>query len=395
MSKLMKVVLVGGGSGGHVIPLREVSREILECNRSVNLLIISNFGYRDRTEQIFKTLLKEHPERLSLKFIYGGKFRRYDRNILQELLDIKTQLLNLKDLLKFMLGFLQSKLILFRIEPLVVFCKSGTGALEFCLAARKKATLITHDSDSRLGLTNKILSKYAKICLFGLPKTVDKIDSKEVIGVPIDSNFKAATKIEKFRARAGLGLTENGKVVLVYGGSLGAAKINEALFENLKELNNLGVQILHQVGSEAALVKAKRLKAGLVRPDLYIPFEFSEKIAEMYLAVDLVIGRSGATTIQEIANAGMPSILIPAQLSDQQKNARLLDLMKASEVVREDELTKNVSILFKKVELILRDEQLKKVLSESVLRLAKYNSAKQIAELILTHRFEPKLVRKS
>ena len=124
-------------------------------------------------------------------------------------------------------------------------------------------------------------------------------------------------------------------------------------------------------------------------------FEFSEKIAEMYLAVDLVIGRSGATTIQEIANAGMPSILIPAQLSDQQKNARLLDLMKASEVVREDELTKNVSILFKKVELILRDEQLKKVLSESVLRLAKYNSAKQIAELILTHRFEPKLVRKS
>ena len=81
MSKLMKVVLVGGGSGGHVIPLREVSREILECNRSVNLLIISNFGYRDRTEQIFKTLLKEHPERLSLKFIYGGKFRRYDRNI--------------------------------------------------------------------------------------------------------------------------------------------------------------------------------------------------------------------------------------------------------------------------------------------------------------------------
>ena len=69
--------------------------------------------------------------------------------------------------------------------------------------------------------------------------------------------------------------------------------------------------------------------------------------------------------------------------------------MKASEVVREDELTKNVSILFKKVELILRDEQLKKVLSESVLRLAKYNSAKQIAELILTHRFEPKLVRKS
>ena len=132
-----------------------------------------------------------------------------------------------------------------------------------------------------------------------------------------------------------------------------------------------------------------------MRPDLYIPFEFSEKIAEMYLAVDLVIGRSGATTIQEIANAGMPSILIPAQLSDQQKNARLLDLMKASEVVREDELTKNVSILFKKVELILRDEQLKKVLSESVLRLAKYNSAKQIAELILTHRFEPKLVRKS
>jgi UDP-N-acetylglucosamine:LPS N-acetylglucosamine transferase len=91
----------------------------------------------------------------------------------------------------------------------------------------------------------------------------------------------------------------------------------------------------------------------------------------------------------------MPSILIPAQLSDQQKNARLLDLMKASEVVWENELTKNVSILFKKVELILKDEQLKKALSESVLRLAKYSSAKQIAELILMHRFEPKVVSKS
>jgi len=383
MKKERKIVLVGGGSGGHVTPLREIAGEILSLEDKVDVLVISNLGYRKRTEHIFKGLLNDHSERLTLKFIHGGKFRRYSRPLMLELLDFKTQLLNLKDLFKFMAGFIESKWILVKVKPMVVFCKSGTGALEFCLAARKKSPLITHDSDSRLSLTNKILSRFAVLNLFGLPKSIDDIDSDGVVGIPIGAEFKVSAEVDKLRARSSVGLTNKGWAILVYGGSLGAKIINEIIFANLEGLNCLGVHIYHQVGSAEDLERAEEFRSNLEYPGRYVPFEFSDEISRLYAAVDLVIARCGATTIQEIANAGIPSVLIPAPLSDQQKNAKLLYKLGASEILAEGKLMESPGLLLDRVRVILEDERLRKSLSDSVLRLAKYNSTKQISGVIL------------
>ena len=170
------LVLVGGGTGGHVVPLRIIAGELFKLNQNLEVVVITNKGYHERTLHIFAELLKEYPENIIIKKISGGRFRRYGRSKLKELLDIRVQLANFVDLFKSAYGVIESKLILFKLKPSVIFCKGGTGALEFCFAARKKAPIVVHDSDSRPGLANSVVSRWAKVVYSGMPQSVEDIN---------------------------------------------------------------------------------------------------------------------------------------------------------------------------------------------------------------------------
>lgn len=373
------IVLVGGGSGGHVVPIKNIAEQIFLERPDSKILVITNSGYLARTEQIFETLLKDNQDRIVIRSVSGGRFRRYSRSKWREIIDIKTQALNLRDLFKSVLGFVQSKLILRRFKPGVIFCKGGTGALEFCFAARKKAPIIVHDSDSRPGLANKTVSRWAKKVLTGMPKSVAELNNPNMVGIPIDKEFRAVSPKEADDYRKKLGIDEKSKTVLVTGGSLGAKRINDLIFCTIKDLNKLGVQILHQTGSKETTVQAKLIKRDLKQPELYVPFDFSAEMVTLYGASDVVVSRAGASAIQELANSGKPAILIPAALTDQKKNARIIDELGAALVADQAELLEKPEEFIGELQFMLGDENIRTSLSENIKKLARPSSREAIA----------------
>jgi UDP-N-acetylglucosamine--N-acetylmuramyl-(pentapeptide) pyrophosphoryl-undecaprenol N-acetylglucosamine transferase len=378
------IVMVGGGTGGHVVPLKYIAKLILDSEKESRVLVITNKGYLDRTNLILKDLSREFGDRFEIRAISGGRFRRYGRGNLRELLDIKTQVLNLRDVFNSILGIIQSKILLYRFKPEVIFCKGGTGALEFCFAARKKAPIIVHDSDSRPGMANKTVSRWAKVTLTGMPQGGKGDNSSSVVGVPVSSEFKQLSDKSIKEAKLKLGVDQDKKTILITGGSLGAKKLNDLIFCTIKSLNKLGVQVLHQTGSIEATLKAREIKKGLKDSTLYHPFDFSSEMPTLFGASDIVVGRAGASAIQELANSGKASILIPAGLSDQKKNAKLMENLGAALVGDQDDLLKDPQKFISEVQYLLESASLRDSLKNEILKMAKPDSAKKIAQNILS-----------
>jgi UDP-N-acetylglucosamine--N-acetylmuramyl-(pentapeptide) pyrophosphoryl-undecaprenol N-acetylglucosamine transferase len=372
-------VLVGGGSGGHVLPLKIIAEKLLNQEAESRVLIITDYKYYQRTEEIFKKLRAEfNEERLVLKKVRAGKLRRYSRGWGREVLDIKTQALNLRDLIKTLVGFLQAKMILLKYKPGVIFCKGGSSALEFCLAARKKAPIIVHDSDSRPGIANKIVGRYAKVFISGMPKSSNHKDLEEAVGVPVDEKFRVYSEKEKKVLKKKLSLESSEKIVLVTGGGLGAMRINRLVVETIATLTKLKITVLHQTGRAEETALAKKVRAKLKEPKLYRPFDFSSEMADLYAVADVVVARAGATTIQEIANSKKAAILIPAKLTDQVKNGRIMDELGAAIVLDGDELEKDPASLVASIQFILEDEGFRNNLLSCLEKLEKRDTAEEI-----------------
>jgi len=390
MSKLGQkqtvIALVGGGTGGHIVPLKIIAKDILEREGDYKILVVTNNGYFEKTKQIFAEVVKEYGEQVEIKKVAGGRFRRYGRGTLRELLDVRVQLLNARDIVKSVVGVIQAKLILRRDRPAVIFCKGGTGALEFCFAARKKIPIIVHDSDSRPGMTNKTVARWAKRLLKGMPnssKEATLSDDKDLVGIPVDEDFKPRDGREVELLREELGLKIENKTVLVTGGSLGAAKINELIFCTINDLNKLGIQVLHQTGSLDSTNRAKGIRKQLIKPKLYRPFSFSSDMPKLYGAADLVVARSGATTIQELANSSKPAILIPATLTDQKKNAGIIKELGAALVADQKDLLDRPEEFISMVQFALEDSNFRSSIKKSVDILAKRNVGRDIADILL------------
>jgi len=378
------IVLVGGGTGGHVVPIKNIAEQIFSKEPDSNVLIITDKGYKERTEQIFKDLIAQHKSKLELRHVSGGRFRRYYRSKLRELLDVKTQFLNFRDLFKTFTGVIQSKFILHKFKPEIIFCKGGTGALEFCYAARKKAPIIVHDSDSRPGLANKTVSKWAAEVLTGMPKSAEEAENQEgnLVGVPVNADFKPVSGKKSQQIRAELDLDQKAKTVLVTGGSLGAKKVNELIFCTINDLNRFNIQVLHQTGSDD-LARAKVIKKDLKTPKLYRPFDFTNEMAKLYGAADVVVSRGGASAIQELANSGKAAILIPAGLTDQKKNGQILEEMGAALVADQTKLLEKPKEFISEIQFILGDERRRDDLSKRISTLAKPDTVQRIVEKLL------------
>lgn len=385
-------VLVGGGSGGHVLPLKIIAEKILKKEQGSKILIITDYKYYPRTEEIFAKTLKEFSDRLVIKRVRAGKFRRYSRGWLKEALDIKVQLLNLRDLLKSMVGLLQSKIILLKYKPGVILCKGGNSALEFCLAARKKAPIMVHDSDSRPGIANKIVGRYAEEILTGMPRSSSEEDIEKAAGIPVDERFQPLSKKEKEDLRATLKIDPKSRVLLVTGGGLGAMRLNELIFKAVPVLAKLNFFVLHQTGhqknKEEAEILANKLNKG---GEVYRPFGFSSQMVDLYGAADVVVARAGATTIQELANSAKPAILIPARLSDQIKNAKILDELGAAVILDGSTALADPASFVTSVQFVFEDNMFRDGLTEGISLLEKRSSADKIVEKLVGYFNEAKV----
>lgn len=325
---------------------------------------------------------------ITVETIVAGKLRRYSKlSMVKQLLRFRTIVLpNIIDMGKLSIGTVQSvvKLIIWR--PDVVFSKGGFVCLPVGIAARLlRIPVVIHDSDAHPGLTSRILSRWAVKIATGAPLKYYSYPKEKTkyVGVPVASNVTPFTPTKQRKTKQELGFNEHEPLVVVTGGGLGAATINETTIKLLPEL--LKITSVALIAGDAHAIEIKKI----VKPGKnfqvhgYLP---SEAMQQMLGAADIVVSRAGATTLLELAALAKPSIIIPnAYLTGghQVKNAAVYKQAKAVVVLEDERVEARPSELFDAINTTLLNKATMRQLSENIHEFAKPEAAKQMARMIV------------
>ena len=368
----MKILLTGGGTGGHFYPIIAVAEALSKLAErekivTMDLVFMSDSPYDE--EALFRY-------RVRFKRIYAGKVRRY------------FSLLNISDTFKTIIGFVKSIWYIYLDFPDVVFSKGGYASFPVILASRLfRIPLIIHESDSIPGKVNLWAGKFAKRIAISFGETASYFDKKKLAltGNPVRHEFFTPAKLgagEFFNLEGGT------PVIFIMGGSQGAVKINETVLDILPNLLN-DYQIIHQCGllniSEVKKITEVTIGKSIYK-SRYHPFGFLDEsgMRMAYAAASIVISRAGSGSIFEIAASGAPSILIPLKGSaqgHQRENAYNYASSGASDVIEEDNLTPH--LLASEVRLVLKDEIRLEKMSKAAKEFSRKDAALTIAEEII------------
>lgn len=367
----MKVVFTGGGTGGHfypIIAIIERLNELLEQEKfiDVELYYLSDNPYDERI--LFENGVK-------FKQLTAGKLRRY------------FSFLNVIDLFKTIFGVIRAIVALYVLYPDVVVGKGGYASFPTLIAARiLRIPVIIHESDSVPGRANIIASKFARRIAVSYPEAAEFFPKEKTAftGNPIR---RAVAIPMREGAHDILKLDTTVPVILILGGSQGAALINDAIMQAAPRLTEK-YQIIHQVGVknlEAMQNMAEVVMGKSQYRDRYKMYGYLNEITLRTSAgiADLVISRAGST-IFEIAAWGIPSIIIPITDSNgdhQRKNAYAYARSGGCIVIEEGNLTTN--LISSEIERIMNDTPLREKMSVSAKSFAKSDAAEKIAQEIV------------
>ena len=320
---MKKIVLTGGGTAGHVTPNIALMPALKAAGYEM--------AYMGSYDGIEKRLIEDF--QIPYTGISTGKFRRY--------MDPK----NLTDPFRVIKGFGEARKYLKEYKPDVVFSKGGFVSVPVVRAAASlKIPCVIHESDMTPGLANKLCFPVAKRICCNFPETLKMLpkDKAVLTGSPIRAELTQGNKL------AGLdmcGFSANKPVIMVIGGSLGAANVNKAVREALPQLL-VDFQVVHLCGKD-------KLDNLLLSTEGYKQFEYIKaELKDLFAMADLVISRAGANAICELLALRKPNILIPlpagSSRGDQILNARSFEAQGFSIVINEDDLT--TSLLVEKVQ---------------------------------------------
>ncbi len=327
------------------------------------------------------------------KAIAAGKFRRYYGVPWQkQALDLPMQLLNIRDALFFAVGLVQSAVMLLLQKPDVVFIKGGYVGLPVGLCASLlRIPLVLHESDAKMGLTNKTLSKRASAVGVGMPEDNYQLGDIETsfVGVPVSSEYKFVDGALQKKYKELLRVDPKKKVVVITGGSHGAERVNFIVSSIGAKLAQ-EAYVFHQTGQETYKATKKAIEGELTEETRsnYQLIPFIKQDMHVYLgAADVVVTRVGTTTMAELAIAAKPLVLIPNPklvYGHQLKNAKVYESAGAAVVVDEELATQDPNILLNAVLDLLNSNVERERLAANLHKLAKPEAAKDIAKLILS-----------
>ena len=377
MRQTFRVVLTGGGSGGHVYPLIAIAEELQRLAAEYNFdLEIKYYGPSDEYNNLFAGL------KIRTSNIVSGKLRRY------------FSVANIFDVPKFFVGLIQALFKIYWFMPDVVFSKGGTGALSVVLASRfYRIPIMIHESDATPGLNNLLSGRFAKRIAVTFESALAYFNPKKtaVTGTPVRREL-TVDRVSKERAKEELGFNAGEPLTLILGGSLGSERINEFILANLENLVK-ETQILHQTGQANLRNVEKLSRAAMMNIPLrteiksrYLPVSYlmNEKLKNAFTAADLVISRAGSGTISEIAAFGVPAILIPLRESagnHQRLNAYEYGKTGAAIVIEEENFLPG--IFMNQVRAILKNPDVMEKMSQASIKFFKPDAARIIAEEIL------------
>ncbi|MDR4886589.1 undecaprenyldiphospho-muramoylpentapeptide beta-N-acetylglucosaminyltransferase [Fredinandcohnia sp. QZ13] len=344
----MKIVVSGGGTGGHIYPALALIKEIKKLNPSAEFLYIG-------TEKGLESGIVVR-EGIPFKTIHITGFKR------------KLSFDNIKTVARFLKGVSDSKKIIKDFKPDVVIGTGGyvCGPVVYAASKLHIATII-HEQNSIPGLTNKFLSRYVDKVAICFEEAGDFFPKEKVV---LTGNPRASEVIGKDgqAGRESVGLNGSKKSVLLVGGSRGARPLNDAFLHALSDVKEKDYQFLYVTGEVHYENVINQVEA-VGNPDNVIIKPFIHNMPEVLAGVDLVVARAGATTLAELTALGLPSILVPSPYvtnNHQEKNARSLSDKGAAILRLEKDLTgpqliKDIdSILLNQIKL----EEMKKASSQ-------------------------------
>jgi UDP-N-acetylglucosamine--N-acetylmuramyl-(pentapeptide) pyrophosphoryl-undecaprenol N-acetylglucosamine transferase len=381
----MRVLTVGGGSGGHVTPVVAVLKEIRTLHPKAELRFWCDTKFAPQA----RASVAAFDATIPVHTITAGKFRRYYHlTVLQQLTWPALVLQNIGDAFKVGVGCIQSFFKLLAWRPDVVFTKGGYVCLPVGLAAHiLRIPLVIHDSDAHPGLTNRVLSRWASFIGTGAPLEYYSYpaDRSKYVGIPIAKEFHRYSLAEQLAAKQEWGVATDQPLIVVTGGGLGAARINGVVAKTLPLLQHIGSVVL-----VAGAGQFDELRS-LLPPDSQ-HFQLYPYVTNMHSllgAADVVVTRAGATTILELAALQKPTILIPnGKLTGghQLKNAAVYTEAGAVVVIDEEQLDIDTSLLAKEISRLLSDHKETAAMAQRFQLFSKPDAAKDMANMIMKAR---------
>jgi UDP-N-acetylglucosamine--N-acetylmuramyl-(pentapeptide) pyrophosphoryl-undecaprenol N-acetylglucosamine transferase len=362
--KTRRILLTGGGTGGHWYPLLSVVDEIKKIDSQAEIFYA---GPRGKHWAIFQE------QGITCYTIAGSKIRRY------------AALGNLLDVPKFIWSLFQAWWRLYFLMPDVVFSKGGPGSFPVVLAAKFYfIPILMHESDSVPSLNSKLAAPLAKRIAISFASAANYFSKNKTafVGNPVRSDLLKVMP-EKKAAKRELGFDSERPLILILGGSQGSVRINDFVADLVPKLVEL-TQVFHQTGEEnikTVLQMVGNPPAGY-KAEAYLN---STKMQLALAAADLVVSRAGAGAIYELSAFGKPSILLP--LSDsandhQRKNAYEYAAYGAAEVLEEPNLAEN--LFLNSIKNILGNPEILKTMGERARSFYQPEAAKVLAKELLS-----------
>jgi UDP-N-acetylglucosamine--N-acetylmuramyl-(pentapeptide) pyrophosphoryl-undecaprenol N-acetylglucosamine transferase len=379
----MKILSVGGGSGGHVTPVVAVLRELRELHPDIQLRFWTDRGFAPQAHKI----VSEYDPSIKFQTILSGKFRRYHHlSRLQHLTIPSVVLPNIRDGFFVFLGIFQSFFRLLFWRPDVVFLKGGFVGVPVGIAAwLLRIPVVVHDSDAHPGLANRILAPLAKRIMTGV--SLDHYnyppEKSTYVGVPIDPSFRPVSEKQRQETKLKFGFDPKRPLTVIVGGGNGSKQINDNIALHLMELVKFtNIMLLSGSKQYDELRSLTPQDNSHYRLEAFIP---PQGLAVLLAASDVVVARAGASTLLELAALSKPTIVIPSKrLIWQVKHAKLYVDMQAVYPIDEDHFIEpNDHTIVTAVKRLIEDPNLRERLGKNLHRLARPNASRDMAATIV------------
>ena len=357
----LKIIIAGGGTGGHIFPALSIANALKENNPSIEILFI---GARGKME------MEKIPE--AGYQIIGLNIAGFNRSSLIKNIDLPFKIID---------SFLQVRKIVNQFKPNAAIGVGGYSSfpvLKYCQSKGIKTFI--HESNSFAGKSNILLGKNATQ-IFVASDGMEKFFPKNKILFTGNPVRKSITHIQSSKTEAlqYFSLEENKKTVLIVGGSLGSKTINKSILNGLEKFKANHIQLIWQTGKLTAdeFVKEHNINDG------FWVSAFIKEMEKAYAAADIIISRSGAMSVAEICVVNKPVIFVPfpyAAEDHQTVNAKQLVNKNAALMVTDGD-AKN-TLVNKTIELV-NDEEQQQILIKNIASFGITNADEQIANAIL------------
>jgi UDP-N-acetylglucosamine--N-acetylmuramyl-(pentapeptide) pyrophosphoryl-undecaprenol N-acetylglucosamine transferase len=351
----MRVLIAGGGSGGHVIPALAIADALRQFHQAEVHLVGTARGLETRLVP-----LAGYP----LELITVGQLNR---------VSLATRL---KTLVQLPAGIFDCMRLIERLRPDVVVGVGGYASGPAMLAAiLKRVATLAFEPNAVPGMANRLVGKHVSRAAVNFARTAAYFRNAEITGVPVRAEFFA---LRPKPAGSPLGL-------LVFGGSQGARALNQSMPKVAKALLDAvpGLAILHQSGARHAETTQAAYAASGAPCERWKVQPFLDDMPQQFAASDLILSRSGATTVAELAAAGKPSLLVPlptAADDHQRKNAEVFVQAGGAAMLLESQMT--ASSLFEAIRGLLEIPDRLRQMGDHARKLARPDAAQRIAAMI-------------